>query len=164
MQKKNPEAFVMMATRYRSGNGVLQSDTKSLEMYIRAAELELGDTETCQRLGNYYVEGTAVEQDLSKGLVFYEVAAKKGSIEALALYHGKSRNIDESIKHLTVAASAGYQVSMDGLMVAYKDKLLSKEDLTRTLRAFQTAKDLMKSKDRDDIKAMQEQYYADPDR
>ena len=49
-------------------------------------------------------------------------------------------------------------------MKAYRDKLLTKEDLTQTLRAFQTAKDLMKSKDRDAINAMQEKYHAAQDR
>ena len=40
MKNDNPDAFMHMAARYRSGeDGVLQSNTKALEMYIRSAEL-----------------------------------------------------------------------------------------------------------------------------
>ena len=138
---------------------------KSLEMRICAAEL--GHADAFVNIGCRYDEGIVVEQDKSKALEFYEVGAKKGSVSAhqyLALYHGRRRNIDESVRHCKVAASAGDQQSMDGLMKAYRDKLLTKEDLTQTLRAFQTAKDLMKSKDRDAINAMQEKYHAAQDR
>jgi len=161
MKKKNPEAFMQMAERYKNGKEILQSYTKSLEMRICAAEL--GHADAFVNIGYFYDVGLAVEQDKSKTLEFYEIAAKKGSVQAhqyLALYHGKRRNIDKSVRHCKVAASAGDQQSMDGLMKAYRDKLLTKEELSQTLRAFQTAKDLMKSKDRDAIKAMQEYYVA----
>jgi len=52
--------------------------------------------------------------------------------------------------HLKVAASAGDKHSMDALMKLYKLNELSKEELTQTLRAFQTSTDAMKNKDRDD--------------
>jgi len=42
-------------------------------------------------------------------------------------------------------------------MVDYKDKLLSKDELSQTLRAFQISKDEMKSKDRDDARALNRQ-------
>ena len=42
MKKNNPDAFMMMAASYKEGaDGVIQSDTKALEMCIRAAELVL---------------------------------------------------------------------------------------------------------------------------
>ena len=39
MKMNNPKAFTHMATRYQRGDGVMQSETKALEMRIRAAEL-----------------------------------------------------------------------------------------------------------------------------
>ena len=39
MKKNNTQAFVQMGIRYKEGVGVFQSDTKSLELIIRAAEL-----------------------------------------------------------------------------------------------------------------------------
>lgn len=53
---------------------------------------------------------------------------------------------------MKVAASAGDKEEMDRLMRFYKGKLLSKEGLTQTLRAFQNSKNAMKSKDRDDAR------------
>ena len=70
----------------------------------------------------------------------------------MALYHREYGNIDESIKHMKIAASGGHQASMDDLMILYKDELLSKEDLAQTLRAYQTSIDLMKSNDREDVR------------
>jgi len=89
---------------------------------------------------------------MSKALEFYEVAAKKGSLEAhkeLSKFHKRSGNVAEVIKHSKVVASAGDKEAMDSLMSAYGYKLLSKEDLAQTLRAHQASNDLMKSKDRD---------------
>ena len=57
---------------------------------------------------------------------------------------------------MKVAASAGCQRSLDGVMMAYKDKLLSKDELTQTLRAFQVSSNEMKSKDRENARLMEE--------
>ena len=53
-----------------------------------------------------------------------------------------------------VTTRAGDQDSMDKLMIAYKDKLLPKDDLTQVLRAFQTAKNAITSKNRDLARAI----------
>ena len=155
MKKNNPQAFMMMADAYRLGSdGVLQSDTKALEMRICAAEL--GHARAFGYIGQSYKLGVVVEQDRSKSMKFYEVAAKKGSVQAhkqLALSHDINGNTTESIKHLKVVASAGDQESMDALMNMYKDNLLSKEDLAQTLRDFQSSNNEMKSEDRDEARA-----------
>ena len=39
MKNNEPQAFVAMSDKYKEGKDVLQSDTKSLDMLIRAAEL-----------------------------------------------------------------------------------------------------------------------------
>jgi len=157
MKRNDSQAYMQMAFRYKQGEGVIQSNTKSLEMLIRAAEL--GDIEAFGKLGSYYERGIAVEQDESKAIEFYEVSANKGSVHAhvmLAEIHGKKGNVDESIGHLTVAASAGNQESMDDLMDLYKVKVISKEDLAKTLRAHQTSLNEMKSKEREDAHAFGE--------
>lgn len=41
-------------------------------------------------------------------------------------------------------------------MMAYKDKLLSKDELTQTLRAFQVSSNEMKSKARENARLMEE--------
>ena len=49
---------------------------------------------------------------------------------------------------MKVAASAGDQEMH--MYTMYKDKILSKVELTQTLRDFQSSQNEMKSKDRDD--------------
>ena len=150
MKKNNPHAFIHMASAYASGNDVMQSNTKALEMLICAAEL--GHADAYERIGKNYEDGYVVEKSLSKALAFWVVSAKKGSIPAhkeLSVFHGRNENIDQYVEHLKVAAIAGDKMSMDHLMKCYKNKLLPKEDLAQILRAHQAPNDLMKSKDRD---------------
>jgi len=154
MKKNNPKGFLTMGIHYKEGDGVIESDTKALEMYIRAAEL--GKADAYVMIGLCYQLGSAVERDMSKAVAFYEVAAKKGAVVAhisLAHFYTKTGDNNKRIKHLRVAASAGEKYSMDDLMSLYKDKELSKEDLTQILREFQTSSNEMKSKDRDDARA-----------
>ena len=77
MKKENPKAYMTMARAYKEGEGVFQSDTKSLEMYIRAAEL--GFAEAYYKIAAYYGVGIVVEENMSKALAFNEIGAKKGS-------------------------------------------------------------------------------------
>jgi len=72
-----------MACRYKEGDRVFQSDTKAIEMYVRAAELGL--SKALAGIGQYYEHGIVVEEDMSKALDFYEVAAKKGYYYAKGL-------------------------------------------------------------------------------
>lgn len=159
MKKKIPLAFMQMAFKYKQGEGVIQSDTKALEMITRAAELG-HDAEAFVYIGQCYEQSIAVEESLPKAVDFLQVAAKKGSFMAhqyIANFHGRNGNnqIGEN-EHLKVAASAGCQEAMDSLMNAYKDKLLSKEELTQTLRAFQASNSEMMSNDREDARLLEE--------
>jgi len=154
MKKNEPEAFMAMARAYKKGEITLQSDTKALEMYIRAAEL--GHAQAYALIGHHYEDGVVVERNMSRAFEFLEIAAKRGSFTShqhLALYE-EDMNIQKSIKHYIVGASAGYQPSMDDLMRLYKDKVLAKEDLTQTLRAYQASNEITKSKDRDEARAL----------
>ena len=112
---------MQMANRYKRGDGVMQSNTRALEMYIHAAEL--GDTQAYGMIGQHYF----MTQNTSKAVEFWEVAAKKGVFYAhslLASLDDMNRNADGCNKHLRVAASAGHKGSMDYLMANYKRKLV----------------------------------------
>ena len=155
-KKKNPTAFIRMGIHYKEGDGDFQSDTKALEMFICSAEL--GHADAYSAIGIWYQGlGTVLERDLSKALEYYEIAAKKGSVHAhLTLAHLLKGDNNKRIKHLTVAARAGDKEAMDKLMKFYRDKELSKEELSQTLRAFQASTNEMKSKDRDDARLLEE--------
>jgi len=157
MKKNVSGAFMMMGGFYKSGEkGLFQSDTKALELFIRAAEL--GCANAFAVIAKYYFEGRVVEQDESKALEFWEVAAKKDSVgahEDLALVHKRNGNVGLFIKHLKLLANAGDQLSMDTLMKCYREvELLTKEELAETLRAFQAAKNEMWSEGRDHYNAV----------
>ena len=162
MKKKIPEAFIKMAFNYKHGEGgVIQSDTKALEMFVCAAELGFADAFI--KIGQHYNEGIVVDQDESKVLQYHEIAAKKGSLYAhqqLAEYHTSNGSMNLCIEHLKVAASAGDQESMDKLMAEYRNEALSKEVLTQTLRACQASQNGMKSKDREDARAYKARHKA----
>ena len=89
MKKNVSGAFMMMGGFYKSGDsGVFQSDTKALELFIRAAEL--GKPNAYGMIAKHYFDGRVVEQDVSKAIEYWEVATKKGSAgahEELAVLH-----------------------------------------------------------------------------
>ena len=117
MKKKNPKAFFQMACMYKDGDGIIQSDTRALQMSIEAAEL--GYAAAFGMIGKYYMRGFAATRDVAKGLKYYEIASKKGDIEThklLAWFHGENGNHQKCIDHLKVVASAGYQESMNTLI------------------------------------------------
>ena len=155
MKMNNPDAFMQMAARHKEGKGVLQSNTRALELYTRAAELD--HAPAFAAIGECYNEGIAGGEDRLKAAEFWEISAKKGCVyshKELSLVRARNGDIQTSIEHLKVAASAGGQDAMNGLMKAYKEEALSKEDLSQTLRAFQASRDETKSKDRDEARAM----------
>jgi len=158
MKKKNPTAFIRMGIHYKEGDGVFQSDTKALEMFICSAEL--GHADAYSAIGIWYQGlGTVLERDLSKAVAFDKVAAKKGAVIAhltLAHFYTNTGDNNKRIKHLTVAARAGDKDAMGKLMDAYRDKQISKEELSQTLRASQASINEMKSKDRDDASLLEE--------
>eukprot|EP00579_Thalassiosira_antarctica_P010435 CAMPEP_0201909324 /NCGR_PEP_ID=MMETSP0903-20130614/1136_1 /ASSEMBLY_ACC=CAM_ASM_000552 /TAXON_ID=420261 /ORGANISM="Thalassiosira antarctica, Strain CCMP982" /LENGTH=262 /DNA_ID=CAMNT_0048443833 /DNA_START=85 /DNA_END=870 /DNA_ORIENTATION=- len=151
MQKNNTDAFMAMAHRYQTGDGVSQSNMKALELFIRASDL--GSAVVYGFIAVHYEHGYVVEKDGSKHRAFLEISAKRGSISCrrrLAKIEEENGNIDLAIKHWTVAANAGFQESLDELMRAFRDNIFAKEDLLQTLREFQASNDEMKSKARDD--------------
>ena len=103
IKRNHPAACLQMGFLYRIGDGVIQSDTKSLEMFLRAAELGVGSA--FAMIGNYYVEGDGVAQDLSKALEYQKIATKKGNIPArrqLAFFHERNGDIQISIKQQVI--------------------------------------------------------------
>ena len=86
MKKNVPFAYTHMAERYREGDGMMQSDTKSLEMYIRSAELgyigAYGVIGCFFRKPNVDVTDDSLNALSFKSIELLEVAAKKGDVIA----------------------------------------------------------------------------------
>ena len=60
-------------------------------------------------------------------------------------------NYDKAVKHFIIAATLGYDKSLDALKDLYKDGHASKEDYAGALRAYQAAVDATKSSMRDTV-------------
>ena len=119
-------------------------------MYIRAAELGKASIFVC--IGRHYRDGLVVGEDRSKYRLCLEIAAKKGSIHGhrgLSNTETVSGNTETAVKHWRVAARAGCGYSMDNLMIAFRNNMLTKDELAQILRAFQSSRDALKSSDRD---------------
>lgn len=128
---------------------------KVIQEYLKCIpeQPNLAVLEHTVKIGLYY---PGREQDFSTAFEFYEVGAKKGCLNAhtqraraLALYYGPNGSkVHEIVRHLKVLACSGDKDAMDGYMKENKNKEVSKEDLTQTLRTYQASYDAMKSKDR----------------
>ena len=84
-----------------------------------------------------------------------EEAAITGLTDArfsLAGHEMKKGRIERAVKHLVIAANLGCDSSMEALKDAYKDKLVSKEDLDSALRAYQDVLNETKSPQREAAK------------
>ena len=150
-------AFGLMGWVYRSGEhyeGIANDDLKALDYYIRAAEL--GSALACGMI----VDGTGfgVAVDKARVVLFKRVGALRGSIAArhnIGKFEYDSGNHEIGIRHLKIAAEAGYQESLDSLRVIYTDSIwpgkefISKEYLDFAYRACHEAQMEVKSEERD---------------
>ena len=58
-------------------------------------------------------------------------------------------NYQRAMKHFMIAAKCGYKATLDMVKQGFKDGLVTKEDLEKTLRHYQAAFDETKSEQRD---------------
>ena len=119
-------------------------------MYIRAGEL--GCSAGYSHAGYAYFEGQGVGKDEKKAKHYYQLAAMGGNASArhnIGCMEGRAGNYNRAIKHLTIAARAGYKLSFDGLKQFYSRGDLAKDEYEKILRAYQESKDEMKSDKRD---------------
>ena len=158
----NAYAFYMLAGYYARGNMGMQQDiAKGNELYLRAGEL--GNPEAYDNLGYSYDNGIGVEVDKKKAKYYWELAAMNGNVNArhnlgcVELYAG---NHHRAYKHLILSAKAGFKDSLDMLKDGFMGGIITKDEYTNTLRAYQQRHDEMKSKDRDKAEAFYEERDA----
>lgn len=144
MEMNDGDAFFNMA-----GTGV--GKVREFEYLLRASEL--GSLEACYVIACKYEVGEYGERiDASQHKQFLERAVKGGHVGArcnLGRLEAKGGNLGLAYKHWRTAAAAGDQLSLTMIKEWYKFNIVSKDDFSQTLRAFQAASDEEKSKDRD---------------
>jgi len=148
---KRIEANDPVAMTQRGGDQYDKGDYQSALTYFTKAA-ELGDVDSHFRLAALYHLGKGVEKDSGKKFHHLEEAAIGGHPNArynLGIEEGNYGNAERAVKHFIIAAKQGYDNSIKPLMPAYRNGLISKEDLAAVLRAHQAAIDATKSPQRD---------------
>ena len=147
----DPEALTILGYQFESGDSGFPVDyTKAAELYKRASEL--GSASGHFHIGTLYIFGRGVDKDTKKGTHHYQTAAMMGhplarhNLGAIELENG---NLDRAMSHFMIAATCGYDKSLENLKLGFKKGLVTKEDLEKTLRCYQASQDEMRSEDRD---------------
>ena len=153
-------AIYTIGVYYREGsNGFPQSFAKALELYHRA--VELGYTEAYTSIGYAYDHGRGVEVEKKKAIYYYELAAMGGDEAArhnLGIKEAKAGNEGRALKHFMVAARDGYAKSLENIKLMYSYGRATKEDYMTALQSYQAYLEEIKSKQRDEAAAADDQY------
>jgi TPR repeat protein len=141
-------SIYLLANSYHHGtNGFQQDHTKAIELYARAADL--GHSKAHSQLANiYHDEGG----DFKKAKFHFEAAAMLGdevSRYCLGSIEGNFGNMERAVKHWTIAASAGYYIAMNELILSFEQGLVSRESIDSTLTAYNNSCSEMRSEARD---------------
>ena len=122
----------------------------AFEYYTKAAEL--GDAEAQCNLAILYQYGTGVEKDEGKQINYLEEASIGGHPIAryrLGWIEGNNGSAERALTHFFIAAKLGENDSIKVLMDAFRNGLVSKDDLASALRAHHAAVDATKSPQRE---------------
>ena len=145
---------------YRDGDyGLPRDQAKALELWHRAGELE--HATAYNNIGNAYDNGTGVERDKTKATYYYELAAMNGSVYArhnLGCNEWQAGNIDRALKHFMIAVRDGESRSLKSIKLMYKNGLATKDDYANALRSYQAYLDEIKSDQRDEAAALNDEY------
>ena len=147
MKLKDAYAFYELGDQYYNGRwGLPQHLSKACELWTQAAEL--GSIHAHAGLGDAYMRGAGVEQDVKKARYHYEIAAMGGHENArhsLCTIEGAKGNKRLAMNHLMLSARSGYDMSMRGTGEAYKLGYITKDEYAATLRAYKESYDEMES-------------------
>ena len=105
--------------------------------------------------------GRGVERDEKKADHYFELAAMRGVPETrhnLGNSEGRAGNWDRALKHWLIAAGGGYNDSVKNIKQLYMDGLIAKDDYAKALRAYQAYLVEIKSPQRDEAAAFDENY------
>ena len=111
VEANDPASIALLANYYDHGcNGLHQDTAKSIELYVKAAEL--GFSKAHDHLGMLYYEGG----NLKKAKFHLEAAAMAGHEAArskVGYMEHVSGNMDRALKHCTIAALLYFYASFD---------------------------------------------------
>jgi TPR repeat protein len=161
LELNDPIGICDLGVCYALGQyGLPQNYAKALELFQRAGEL--GYADAIYNIGIAYSSGRGVEVDKKKAKHYYELAAINGSAYSrhnLGIMDENEGNYDRALKHYMIAASCGCIESVqDSIKLMYKNGLATKDDYANALRSYQAYLDEIKSDQRDEAAALNDEY------
>ena len=147
---------------YGGLHGLPQDSVKALELWHRAAELE--SAEAYYNIGGAYDLGNAMGwegRDEKKANHYYELAAMGGVVEArynLGCFEEEAGNTGRALKHWMIAAGAGHNDSLEHIKQMFMNGHAMKDDYAKALRAYQANLVEIKSPQRDEAAAFDDNY------
>ena len=139
--------------------GLPQDRAKALELWQQAGEL--GNTKSYSSIGGAYDNGNGVERDEKKALHYYELAAMAGdSISRLNLGNAEGRkgNYDRALNHFMISVEFGLHESLETIKRMFMNGQAAKDDYAKALQAYQAYLSEIKSPQRDEAAAFNEDY------
>jgi len=159
VEANDPLAINTLGCDYRDGTKRHRDYTKALELFHRAGEL--GYTEAYTSIGSLYFNGKGVKVDEKKALHYFERAAIAGDVYArynLGISEEDTGNFDRAVKHLMIAVRSGDNCSLEEIKRIYSDGHATKDDYTKSLRLYQEYLGEVKSRQRDEAAAFDQDY------
>jgi tetratricopeptide (TPR) repeat protein len=160
MELNDAQAMYNLGCFYCNGSlGLPRDHAKALELWHRAAEL--GDADAVCNVANAYRVGRGVEVDEKKAEHYAELAAIEGESKArynLGVVELHADNYNRALKHFMIAARDGYSNSLEGIKLMYENGDATKDDYSKALRSYQAYLDDIKSDQRDEAAAFNDEY------
>ena len=160
MEVDDAEAIRNLGCYYYNGShGFPKDHAKASELWHRAAEL--GHAEAYYNIGIAYDLGNGVGRDENKALYYWELAAMGGneiSRHNLGAKEGQAGNMDRALNHLMIAAGFGENDSLENIKQMFMDRDATKDDYAKALRSYQAYLVEIKSPQRDEAAAFDENY------
>jgi TPR repeat protein len=148
VEAKDASAMYHLARYYQRDGGLLQDRPKALELYARAAQL--GSCRAHFSLGTEYDRGG----DLKKARFHYGAAAMAGHEAArynLGYIKRKSGNVVRAMKHMRIAAYAGCYNGMNAIIVALRQRMVSRDEVDSIMTAYNNSCAEMRSEAKDKL-------------
>ena len=161
MEMDDAKAMYDLGCGYYNGElGLPQDHAKALELFHRAGEL--GCVAAFYNIGCAYDSGIGVEWDMKKAKHYWELAAMGGDVNArynLGWLEEVAGNMSIALQHFMIAAGCGYNDSLKKIREFYVNGHATKDDYAKALRAHQKYVDGIKSAQRDEAAAFNNEKY-----
>jgi len=160
IEANDPIAINNRGCEYRDGEFEFQQDHgKALELWHRAAELGYAAAYCC--IGYAYNNGYGVEEDMKKATYYFELAAMGGDATArynLGVFEKRLGNMENAAKHYMIAVGSGESDALKAIKSLYLSGHATKEDYTKALQSYQKYLGEIKSEQRDEAAAANDEY------